>query len=201
MLTRSLIAAALLAGPAAFGYDFSALRRLGPVSDHANAIDPASRARIARLAEQAKTAGGPSVAVAVIPGLYGEPSGAVAKTIRQAWGDDILILMAMGERRVAVASREGLRVDEDELLERMSGPLSRRRTGDALTAAVQSVVDQTGGRAARPRPFPFVRYAGWLAPVAAVAWLLIRRERRTSGWSAGHAFRCQGRGGFGGSAA
>jgi hypothetical protein len=177
MLTRALAALALACG--AWGFDFAGLKRQGPLSDFANVVPPPARARVAAAVP-------PGAALVTITDLRGEPARAVARSIRAGWGVDVLVLVAIAERRLVVDARDGAPIDEDKVLERAATALAGvpPDLGKALVEAAHSVREQRGGVAPASQAGPHPRWMAWLIPLGALGWLGARRERKASGWSA-----------------
>ncbi|MBM3738911.1 MAG: hypothetical protein FJW39_24310 [Acidobacteria bacterium] len=176
----------LMAVSPAWAFDFSGLKKQGPVNDFARVLGPVERDRLQRITP-------PGVAVVTVSSLYREPPDAVARAIRGAWNEDVVLLLSPAEHRFAAAARDGVILDQAAILVRMSTVLDSRpdAVGAALIEAVHSVAEQRGQQVpAAPRTFdvrPFV----WLIPAGALLWLVARKPRPASQWS--------NRGGFGAS--
>ena len=131
--------------------DWKALQPQGYVSDFANVVDAASKARIETYAAEVEKSTGAQMALVTIPSLEGEPIEDVANTIFRAWGvgqkgknEGILLLLAVGNRRSRLEVGYGLEpilpdgMDGD-ILRQMRPALRNQDYGDALMAAAQTI--------------------------------------------------------------
>src|SRR3974377_2065023 len=85
--------------------DWKALKPQGYLSDFANVIDPATRARLDAYCGTVERSTGAQIALVTIPSLEGEPIEDVANTIYRAWGvgkkgkdEGIMLLVAIHDR-------------------------------------------------------------------------------------------------------
>ena len=137
--------AAGLSASAVAGYDWSALRRQGYVSDFAMVIDPATRARLETYCAQVEHSAGTRISLVTLPSLEGEPVGDVANALYRNWAvgqkSGVLLLMAVRERRARLASSPGLDalVGDRAVLSEMRPALRERDFGEAATAAAETI--------------------------------------------------------------
>ncbi len=138
-------------GSAAWAVDWKTLKPQGYVSDFANVIDPASKARIENYAAEVEKATGAQMALVTISSLQGEPIEDVANTIFRAWGvgqkgknEGILLLLAVDDRRDRLEVGYGLEPIlpdglDGSILREMRPALRQKDYGDAMTAAAQTI--------------------------------------------------------------
>ncbi len=190
-----------MAATAVFAVDFTALPRQGALSDYTRRVDAASRRRCDAMLDAHRAAGKARIAIVILPGTGREGVPAVAESMRRAWNEDGLLLVASGEQRAAVAARPGIEIDEEEVIHRFSSVMFAKNAaneGPAAIAAAQTLVAATGGGSQSPSPRRNpMRHTGWVVLAATAAVLATRRVRSRNVWRDGSLFR-SGRGGFGG---
>jgi uncharacterized protein len=142
--------------------DWNALRPQGYVSDFARVVDPASRVRLETYCGAVERGTGVQIALVVIPSLAGEPVADVAQTLYRAWavgqenslvgqrnsavvqksqGGGVLVLMAVHDRRVRLATAPGLEsiLPANRVLREMRPALRERDFGEAAMAAAETI--------------------------------------------------------------
>src|SRR5271157_1889840 len=136
---------------AAWAVDWQALKPQGYVSDFANVIDAASKARIEAYAAEVEQSTGAQMALVTIDSLEGEPIEEVANTIFRAWGvgqkgknEGILLLLSIGDRRSRLEVGYGLEPIlpdglDGSILREMRTPLRQGDYGDAMMAAAETI--------------------------------------------------------------
>src|SRR5271157_1801810 len=136
---------------AAWAVDWQALKPQGYVSDFANVIDAASKARIEAYAAEVEQSTGAQMALVTIDSLEGEPIEEVANTIFRAWGvgqkgknEGILLLLAINNRRDRLEVGYGLEPIlpdglDGSILREMRPALRQKDYGDAMMAAAQTI--------------------------------------------------------------
>jgi uncharacterized protein len=144
----------------AWGYDFSALKPQGYVSDFARVVDPASKADLERYCARLQQTTGVELALVTIPSLEGEPIEDVANLLHRKWGvgkkktdEGALLLLAIRERRSRLEVGYGLEPILPDgaagaLLREMSPALREGHYGDALILAARGIagrVEQSKG--------------------------------------------------------
>ena len=102
-------------GCAGWAVDWKALQPQGYVSDFADVIDAASKARLEAYCAAVEQSTGAQMALVTVPSLEGEPIEDVANTIFRAWGvgqkgknEGILLLLAIDDRRSRLEVGYGL---------------------------------------------------------------------------------------------
>lgn len=136
---------------ALWAVDWKALKPQGYVSDFANVIDPASKARIETYASEVEKSTGAQMALVTIDSTQGEPIEDVANTIYRAWGvgqkgknEGILLLLAVNDRRSRLEVGYGLEPVlpdglDGSILREMRPALRQKNYGEALMAAAETV--------------------------------------------------------------
>src|SRR4051794_7351251 len=131
--------------------DWKALKPQGYVSDFANVIDAASKARLEAYAGAVERSTGAQMALVTIPSLEGEPIEDVANTIFRGWGvgqkgknEGILLLLAVAERKSRLEVGYGLEpIIPDgfagSVLREMRPSLRQQQYGEALKAAAETI--------------------------------------------------------------
>src|SRR5215472_6494118 len=107
----------LLAGVSlsAEAVDWGVLPSQGYVSDFAHVVDQASRVRVEAYCGAVERDTGIEIAIVTIPSLQGEPVAEVARAIyrgmgvgQRTQGQGVLLLMAVGDRRMSLVRAGGL---------------------------------------------------------------------------------------------
>jgi uncharacterized protein len=208
--------------------DWNALKPQGYVSDFARVVDPASRVRLEAYCGAVERSTGTQIALVIIPSLAGEPVADVAQTLYRAWAvgqnsrvvgqqsqsGGVLVLMAVRDRRVRLATARGLEstLPESSILREMRPALRERDFGEAAMAAAETIglsmararnVELSASLPRRLRPGRFDWFP-WPVPIGAVLLLVAsmslgimpgfgrRRAMARSTWGS------NGSGGFGG---
>jgi uncharacterized protein len=144
-----------LSASAVGAVDWNALRPQGYVTDFARVVDPASRVRLEAYCDAVERATGVQIALVIIPSLAGEPVADVAQTLYRAWGvgqenstvgqksqgGGVLVLMAVHDRRVRLATAPGLEsiLPANRVLREMRPALRERDFGEAALAAAETI--------------------------------------------------------------
>jgi uncharacterized protein len=140
-----------LAAALAWGYDFSALKPQGYVSDFARVVDPASKADLERYCAELEKSAGVELALVTLPSLEGEPIEDVANLLHRKWGvgkkktdEGALLLLAIRERRSRLEVGYGLEPVLPDgaagaLLREMRPALRENQYGDALILAARGL--------------------------------------------------------------
>jgi len=196
-----LAVALALAGSAGWAVDWKTLRSQGCVSDFANVVDAASKARIEAYCTEIERTAGAEMALVTISSLEGEPVAEVAGAIFRAWGvgrkssnGGVLFVLAIGDRRSHLEVGPKLqRVLPDSLdssiLREMRPALRHRDHGDALMAAAQTigsaiaaakhvVVRTSLPRRARPAAADWIPWPAVIGGVLLIVWLMWRGGTR-----------------------
>jgi uncharacterized protein len=136
---------------AAWGYDFSALKPQGYVSDFARVVDPASKADLERYCAQLEKTTGVELALVTLGSLEGEPIEDVANLLHRKWGvgkkktdEGALLLLVIRERRSRLEVGYGLEPILPDgaagaLLREMRPALREGHFGDALILAARGL--------------------------------------------------------------
>ena len=226
----------LLVGLCAFAVgavDWSALKPQGYVSDFAHVVDAASRVRLDVYCGDVERGTGVQIALVIVPSLAGEPVSDVAQILYRAWavgqksqGGGVLVLMAVYDRRVRLATAHGLEsiLTERSVLREMGPGLRERDFGEAAMAAAETIglrvararnpgFSASLPRRLRPGAFDWLPWPVLLGAVLLVAWLMRMGGVRGDGGSTGggllpglvggrgalrSTWGANGRGGFGG---
>jgi len=202
---RVSVLAGLLAFTAA-AVDWKALKPQGYVSDFAQAIDPASRARLEAYCAAVQKSTGAEMAMVAIPSLGGEPVEDVANTIYRAWGvgkkgqnEGVLLLLSIQDRRSRLEVGYGL---EPVLPDGFSGSVLREmrpalrdgKYGEAFEAAAQTIgqtvakaknvsIDATLPRRTQPQADGDVPWGALV--IGAIVLFLFFRSRGPRGYGGG----------------
>lgn len=137
-----------LGAPAVRAVDWSALLPQGYVSDFAHLVDPATRVRLETYCGAVEQAAGAQIMLVIVPSLQGEPVADVAQSLYRGWeigqkvqGRGVLLLMAVRDRRVRIATGRGLEsiVPEGRVLREMRPALREGDFGDAAMAAAETI--------------------------------------------------------------
>src|SRR5450432_2640504 len=142
--------------------DWIALKPQGYVSDFAQVVDPANRVRLEAYCGAVERSTGAQIALVIVPSLAGEPVADVAQTLYRAWavgqknqpvgqrsqpmgqqnqGGGVLVLMAVYDRRVRLATARSLEsiLPESGVLREMRPALRERDFGEAAMAAAETI--------------------------------------------------------------
>ena len=152
-MTRFLRIASLvlLAGIAAFGVDFSALKPQGHVSDFAGVVDARNKAVLERYCAAVESSTGAEIALVTLNTLEGEPIEDVANLLYRTWGvgkkgtdEGIMLLLVIQDRRSRIEVGYGLEPYIPDgytgsLLRQMSPALRAGQYGDAMAVAAQTI--------------------------------------------------------------
>lgn len=110
-----LLIAALLSAAIGWGFDFTALKPEGYVSDFARVLDPAAKQELERYCGRLETATGVQMALVTIERLGGEPVEDVANSLFRKWGigkkgkdEGIMLLLATRDHRSRLEVGYGL---------------------------------------------------------------------------------------------
>ena len=156
MLTRLLVAA-LLTG-SVWGYDFSALKPEGCVSDFARVVNNATKLDLERYCAEVEKTAGVQLALVTLRSLEREPIDDVAQLLYRKWAvghgkanGGVLLLLAIRERQGRLEVAGGLQpvLPAGALLDEMRPALSERHFGDALILAARGIgarLEQHTGR-------------------------------------------------------
>jgi uncharacterized protein len=140
-----------LSASAGWSVDWTAYKPQGYVSDFANVVDAASKAKIETYCAEVERSTGAQMALVTIPSLQGEPIEDVANTIARAWGvgqkgknEGVLLLLSIQDRRSRLEVGYGLEpILPDGLsgatLREMRPALRQGQYGEALIAATQTI--------------------------------------------------------------
>jgi uncharacterized protein len=206
---RMCLRVGVLAGILAFtagAVDWTALKPQGYVSDFAQAIDAASRARIEAYCAAVQRSTGAEIALVTLPTLEGEPVEDVANTIYRAWGvgkkgkdEGVLLLLSIQDRRSRLEVGYGLEpVLPDgfagSVLREMRPALRAGNYGEALAAAASTIgqtvakaknttIDVQAPRRSQPSSGRDIPWGGLVA--GAVILLLIFRGRGPRAYGGG----------------
>jgi len=183
--------------------DWIALKPQGYVSDFAQVVDPANRVRLEAYCGAVERSTGAQIALVIVPSLAGEPVADVAQTLYRAWavgqknqpvgqrsqpmgqqnqGGGVLVLMAVYDRRVRLATARSLEsiLPESGVLREMRPALRERDFGEAAMAAAETIgrtvaqarkVTLSASLPRRLRPGPFDWFP-WPVLIGAVLLLL-----------------------------
>ena len=106
---------AVLLLPAALALDLNSLKPQGYVSDFANVLDPATRAKLESYCGQVETTTAVQMALVTLPTLDGQPVEDVSNTLFRKWGigkkgkdDGIMLLLAIQDRKDRIEVGYGL---------------------------------------------------------------------------------------------
>jgi uncharacterized protein len=206
---RICVRAGILAGFLAFtagAVDWKALKPQGYVSDFAQVIDAASRARIETYCASVERSTGAEIALVTVPSLEGEPVDDVANTIYRAWGvgkkgqnEGVLLLLSIQDRRSRLEVGYGLEpVLPDgfsgSILREMRPALREGKYGEAFAAAASTIgetvakaknttIQERAPRQSRPEPGGELPIGALVA--GAVVLFLIFRSRGPRGYGGG----------------
>jgi uncharacterized protein len=154
MISRLLVLALTLGAGFGWGFDYSALKPQGYVSDFARVVDPASKAELEQYCARVQSATGAEIALVTLPSLQGEPIELVANTLFTSWGigkktgesrdQGILLLLVTGDRRSRLEVGYGLEpIIPDgfagSVLREMRPELRENRFGPALLAGAHTI--------------------------------------------------------------
>lgn len=149
-LRKVALLAALLAA-SALAVNWRALKPEGYVNDYAQAMDPATEARLEAYCAQVEAATGVQLGLVTVPSLEGEPVEDAANALFRAWGigskqsnEGILLLLSIGDRRSRLEVGYGLEpILPDGLagsvLREMRPALRQNQYGEALMAAAETL--------------------------------------------------------------
>jgi len=139
---------AALSASAVGAVDWNALKPQGYVSDFARVVDPASRVRLEAYCSAVEQSTGVQIALVIVPSLEGEPVADVAQNLYRGWavgeksqGGGVLLLMAVRDRRVRLATARGLDsiLPERSVLREMRPALREPDYGEAAMAAAETI--------------------------------------------------------------
>jgi len=193
---------------AGWAVDWKALQSQGYVSDFAEVVDAASKARIESYCAAVERSTGVRMALVTVASLQGEPIEDVTSTIARAWGvgqlgrnEGILLLLAIQDHRYRLEIGSGLeRILPDGLsgniLREMLPALRQRQSGEAVMAAAETLggaiakakhaaIDTRLPRRIRPGPYDAFSWPLAIGSVILVAWLMIAGGPRGFAWAGG----------------
>jgi len=137
-----------LSASAVGAVDWNALKPQGYVSDFARVVDPASRVRLEAYCSAVERSTGAQIALVIVPSLDGEPVAEVAQNLYRGWavgqksqGGGVLLLIAVRDRRVRLATARGLEsiLPERSVLREMRPALREPDFEEAAMAAVETI--------------------------------------------------------------
>jgi uncharacterized protein len=158
----------------AWGYDFSALKQEGHLSDFARVAGASTKTQVNGYCEEIERATGVRLVLTTLPSLQGEPIDDVAGVLFRKWGvgqhagnQGVLVLFAIRERRIKIQPSAAMAaiLPEDsagDLLGAMKPALKPGHFGDALILAVR----EAGARIEKAKG---VKIAGAPTPSRAMA--------------------------------
>jgi uncharacterized protein len=178
------------------------------VSDYANALDEAARARLERILAEGERATGAQVVVAVFAGLEGESLEDFSIRLAERWrvgrkelDDGAIVLVFLQDRKVRIEVGYGLEgaipdIEASRIIRESIAPRFREGRYDAgLEAAVRAIyarVETTApaARVGKPRSrdtgTPVWGIIGFVAILAVIAVMLMREAATTRGVSRGY---------------
>jgi uncharacterized protein len=151
---RMCFRVSVLAGLLAFtalAVDWKALKPQGCVSDFAQVIDAASRARLEAYCAAVQRATSAEMALVTLPSLNGEPVEDVANTIFRAWGvgkkgtnEGVMLLLSINDRKSRLEVGYGLEPTLPDgfagsVLRAMRPALRAGKYSDALMSAAETI--------------------------------------------------------------